>query len=98
MANESVNLFAKINPDIQEQAEHILSALGITATEAINLFFQQIVLHDGLPFDVEVSRLLDASALSEQALDSELDKGYQDLTEDRVREASAVFSDIRKKL
>lgn len=98
MAVKSANLYARIEPDVKEQAESILSSLGIPASNAINMFYKQIILQRGLPFDVKIpsSRPVDMSALSETELNEELEKGYADIKAGRTKEASAVFADIRK--
>lgn len=98
MAAKSANLYARIEPDVKEKAESILSALGIPASNAINMFYKQIILQRGLPFDVKIpsSRPVDVSALSKAALNAELEKGYADTKAERTREANAVFADIRK--
>ena len=98
MATKSANLYARIEPDVKEQAEGILAALGIPASNAINMFYKQIILQRGLPFEVKIpsSRPVDMSALSEAELNAELEKGYADIKLGRTREASAVFADIRK--
>lgn len=98
MATKSANLYARIEPDVKEQAEKILSALGIPASNAINMFYKQIILQRGLPFDVKLpsSRPIDMSALSEAELNAELEKGYAAIKTGRTKEASAVFADIRK--
>ncbi len=98
MATKSANLYARIEPDVKEQAENILSALGIPASNAINMFYKQIILQRGLPFDVKIpsSRPVDMSALSDVEMDTELEKGYADIKAGRTRSASAVFADIRK--
>ncbi len=98
MATKSANLYARIEPDVKEQAENILSALGIPASNAINMFYKQIILQRGLPFDVKIpsSRPVDMSALSDAEIDAELEKGYADVKAGRSRSASAVFADIRK--
>ena len=46
---KSANLYARIEPDVKEQAESILSALGIPASNAINMFYKQIIMCRGLP-------------------------------------------------
>ena len=48
----------------QEQAEGILAALGIPASNAINMFYKQIILQRGLPFEVKMpsARPVDVSA------------------------------------
>lgn len=98
MAAKSANLYARIEPDVKEKAESVLSALGIPASNAINMFYKQVILQRGLPFDVKLpsSRLIDMSALSKAELDVELEKGYADIEAGRTRDASAVFADIRK--
>ena len=47
MATKSANLYARIEPDVKEQAEGILAALGIPASNAINMFYKQIILQRG---------------------------------------------------
>ena len=98
MATKSANLYARIEPEVKEQAESILSALGIPASNAITMFYKQIILQRGLPFDVKIpsSRPVDMSSLSEAELNAELEKGYADIKAGRTREANVVFADIRK--
>lgn len=83
MAAESANLYARIEPDAKEQAESILSVLGISASNAINMFYKQIILNRGLPF--EVKRPADALELSEAELNVELEKGYADIASGQLR-------------
>ena len=66
MATKSANVYARIEPDVKEQAEEILAALGIPASNAINMFYKQIILQRGLPFEVKMpsARPVDVSALS----------------------------------
>lgn len=98
MAAKSANLYARIEPDVKEKAESILAALGIPASNAINMFYKQIILQRGLPFEVKIpsSCPVDMSALSEAELNAELEKGYADIKTGKTREASAVFADIHK--
>ena len=95
---KSANLYARIEPDLKEQAEAILSALGIPASNAITMFYKQIVLQKGLPFEVKLpaSRPVDVNTLSPEQLNEELEKGYADIASGRVRSAKSVFDDIRK--
>lgn len=95
---KSANLYARIEPEVKEQAEAILSALGIPASNAINMFYKQIILQRGLPFDVKMPtrRVLDASSLTDEQMDAELEKGYSDIKAGRTRSAKTVFADIRK--
>ncbi len=95
---KTANLYVRIEPDVKEQAENILSALGIPASNAINMFYKQIILQRGLPFEVKmpVARPLDASALTEAQMDAELEKGYADMQTGRTKSVKSAFADIRK--
>jgi DNA-damage-inducible protein J len=45
---------ARVEPQLKENAEAILRQLGMSTTGAITMFLQQVVLHEGLPFEVRV--------------------------------------------
>jgi DNA-damage-inducible protein J len=45
---------ARISDDLKAQAENILSGLGLNTSDAIRVFFHQIVNCNGLPFDMRV--------------------------------------------
>lgn len=95
---KSANLYARIEPDVKEQAESILAALGIPASNAINMFYKQIILQRGMPFEIRLpaARPVDVSTLTQEQLDAELEKGYADISSGHSKEARSVFADIRK--
>ena len=70
MAAKTANLYARIEPDIKEQAESILAELGVPASNAINMFYKQIILQKGLPFAVKLpsAKPLAVGALLKQSL------------------------------
>ena len=43
-----------MEPELKAKGEAVLSALGLSTTEAITMFFRQVVLHRGLPFAVKI--------------------------------------------
>jgi DNA-damage-inducible protein J len=45
-------LNARIDPDLKTSAEKVLDGVGVTASQAITMFYRQVVLRRGLPFDV----------------------------------------------
>jgi DNA-damage-inducible protein J len=45
---------ARTERELKKEVEEILERLGISTTEAINIFFRQVKLHRGLPFPVEI--------------------------------------------
>lgn len=98
MATKSANLYARIEPDVKEQAEKILSALGIPASNAINMFYKQIILQGGLPFELKIPtmRPIAMDTLSEDQMNAELEKGYSDKQAGRTKPADKTFSVIRR--
>ncbi len=47
-------IVARTEPALKADAEKILKKLGLSTTEAINIFLAQIRLMKGLPFDVKI--------------------------------------------
>ncbi len=45
---------ARMEPALKKEAEAVLETLGLSTTEAIRLFYRQLVLRKGLPFDVKI--------------------------------------------
>ena len=95
---KTANLYARIEPELKEEAEAILTSLGIPASNAINMFYKQVVLHRGLPFPVTLPsrRPVDMTVLTEDQLHEELQKGYDDATSGHIKPARQTFDDIRR--
>lgn len=94
---KSANLYARIEPDIKEQAEMILAALGIPASNAITMFYKQIILQNGLPFEVKLpDHPLDIRRMTAVQLDAELEKGYADAKAGRTIPMEQAFANVRK--
>ncbi len=53
MAKEAM-IRARIEPHLKEEVESIFRELGLSITEAITLFYQQVRLNRGLPFEVRI--------------------------------------------
>ena len=96
---KTANLYARIEPELKNEAESILTELGIPASNAITMFYKQIVLHRGIPFEMKlpVAKPLDMSELTKEQLDAELQKGYDSILEGRTIPADQAFAAIRRK-
>ena len=64
---------ARIDPQLKENVEKILAQLELSSSDAIKLFYRQVELNGGLPFELK----LPAQVLAEQKLMEELDAGIQ---------------------
>ncbi len=47
---------ARMELDLKQEAESIFFTLGISPTKAITLFYKQVALHNGLPFEVKIPK------------------------------------------
>lgn len=52
MASKTAFLNARIDPDLKSKAEKVLAGVGVSASQAITMFYRQVVLRRGIPFDV----------------------------------------------
>jgi DNA-damage-inducible protein J len=52
--NKTSTIRARIEPDLKDKAEQVFRKLGLTSTQAITLFYKQVELRNGLPFDVVI--------------------------------------------
>ena len=52
--SKSAMVRARMEPGLKEDAERILGEIGLNATQAITLFYKQVELHQGLPFDLVI--------------------------------------------
>ena len=52
MKNAVIN--ARIESELKGDVESILKKLGLSATQAITIFYQQIKLNNGIPFEIKI--------------------------------------------
>ncbi|MBC2705803.1 type II toxin-antitoxin system RelB/DinJ family antitoxin [Desulfobacula sp.] len=52
--SKTTTVRARIEPDLKTDVENLFKKLGLSTTEAINLFYRQVKLRNGLPFNVVI--------------------------------------------
>ncbi len=97
MANTSA-VYARIDSNLKDNAEGILSKLGISPSSAIQMLYSQIVLKNGMPFDLRLpaSKPLSAGAMTREQLDAELQKGIDSINAGNVYSADEVDDILAK--
>lgn len=45
---------SKMDSELKLEVEEILERIGLNHSEAIRIFYKQIIIHHGLPFDVKI--------------------------------------------
>ena len=45
---------ARVEPEVKEEAEKVLSEIGLTMSQAVTLYLRQIVYQRGIPFELKL--------------------------------------------
>lgn len=94
---KTANVYARIEPELKEKAEKILNGLGLSASSAIDIFYKQIVLNNGIPFAVKYpSKVQDINEITPQELESKISRALEDKRQGRTYAAEDVFSQLRE--
>ena len=79
----------RIDSTVKEQANSLFASLGMDMSGAVNIFLRQCILHEGLPFAVEMPKynrkVLDAMDEARKISGDPSVKGYSSL--DELKEA-----------
>ncbi len=65
MSTKSETIRARIQPEIKHQAEAIFAMLGLSATDAISLYYNQVILRKGIPFEISIPNLETRKAIAQ---------------------------------
>ena len=96
MATKSANVLARIEPEIKEQAEEILSKLGVPASVVINMLYKQIIMTKSIPFSLSLPKepaTLDSMTTEE--FNSIMETGLSQAKSDQSRPVADVFADLK---
>ncbi len=88
MANTTI-VHTRMDTALKENVDAILAQLGLTSSDAIKLFYKQIELNGGLPFELKVpnkilaeKKLMEEIALGEKSGE---EQGWLDLKTSKSR-------------
>ena len=51
--NNSTTFTFRLNPEVKQEASDLFESLGITLSDAINLFLHQAIREGGIPFELK---------------------------------------------
>lgn len=97
---KTATLNLRVNPEVKEHAEAVLSRLGIPMSTAINIYLNQISMTGGIPFAVTLPKAPDSihiDKMTEEELRQRLQKSYEDIQAGRIQDADAAFASFREK-
>lgn len=99
MATKSANVLARVEPEVKEQAESIMSKLGLPASVVINALYKQIIMTKSIPFSLSLPKeptTLDSMTTEE--FNSIMETGLSQAKSDQSRLATDVFADLRREI
>lgn len=62
---KSAEIRSRIEPDLKEGATRVLADCGLNLSDAIRLFLRQVVVNNGLPFEIKVPNATTRAAMEE---------------------------------
>ena len=98
---KTANLTVRLEPEIKKEAEEILDKLGIPASSAVDMFYRQVILNKGLPFEAKLPDNIfeDFSTISKKELKMLIDEALNDKGEfEEVHKAFNSLSEILDEL
>jgi len=100
MAIKSSNVMARVEPEIKEEAEAILSQLGISASSGINMFYRQIIIWRGLPFrpSIPTNKPIPLNEMTKEEFDAKMERSIEQAKNGEGIEADEFFSDLKEEI
>ena len=95
----TANVFARVEPEVKEQAEQVLDRLGIPMSNAVGMFLRQIVLQRGIPFEMKLPAYEEPVAygpLTKEEFNAEIEKGMEDIKAGRVYSTDEVEAEMKR--
>ena len=62
---KTATIHTRVEPEVKEQVDSILDKLGISTTEAINMFLRQVIRYRGIPLDLRIPNAETVAAIEE---------------------------------
>lgn len=97
MAIKSANILARVEPEVKEQAEEILSKLGVPASVVINMLYKQIIMTKSIPFSLSLPKeptTLDSMTTEE--FNSIMETGLSQAKSEQSRPVADVFAGLKQ--
>ena len=91
---KTATLNLRVNPTVKEQAEIVLSRLGVPMSTAINMYLNQISLTGGIPFAITLPKApedINADVMTDEEIHVKLQSGYDDVKAGRVKKAAEAL-------
>ncbi len=97
MAIKTANVNSRMKLDIKQQAEEILDRLGIPRSVAIDMYYRQIIAHNGIPFSLTLPVTIPVrSEMSTAHFNQMISTGLRQAKNDDSFDVDAVFDELEQ--
>lgn len=97
MAVKTANVNSRMKLDIKQQAENILERLGIPRSVAIDMFYRQIIAHNGIPFLVTLPTDIPVrNELTTEQFNQMMSTGLRQAKEEDSFDVDEVFEELER--
>ena len=93
MASKTANVNIRIEHGIKEKAEKILKKLGIPRAVAIDMYYRQIIAHNGIPFSISLPA---RDEMTKNQFDSLMEEGLKQAKSDNSFDLDEVFNELEE--
>lgn len=93
--NETIHV--RVNSKVKSNAESALDMLGISVSEAINIFLCQVSLVGGIPFEVKLPAPDRVIVKNNDELVQKLNESQNDIEQGKHSSAQEVYSKLEAK-
>ncbi len=93
MASKTANVNIRIELGIKEKAEKILEKLGIPRAVAIDMYYRQIIAHNGIPFSISLPA---RDEMTKDQFDSLMEEGLKQAKSDNSFDLDEVFNELEE--
>lgn len=93
MKTASVNV--RIQEDVKKQAEEILVQLGLPRLVAIDMFYRQIILNKGIPFELVIPTALKSrEEVTKEEFDKMMNLAVEQVRKGQTTPVEEVFEEL----
>lgn len=96
--SKTSNVYIRVEPNVKDSAEAVLKELGLSMSNAVSIFLRQVVMQNGLPFEVKMpcKKPLVYEDLSEEDFDREILKAMDDFDNGRTYTSEEVAKELEE--
>ena len=98
MAIKSANVTARVQPEIKQKAEAILSDIGLPVSVLIDTLYRQIIMTGGVPYSLTVPKIPTRDTLSDAQFNAMMENGYNQAKSGQSIPIDEAFDKIREGL